>query len=87
LSSKLYRESSEFVHGNFEKITTISSQVKCQPEMLAKWIEYMETSKLIVHFLLFMRFSKDLKPEDAINFETMAQEELCGIDGFGCLFQ
>ncbi len=87
LSSKLYRESSEFVHGNFEKISTISTQIEYQPDMLLKWIEYMETSKLIVHFLLFMRFSKDFSTEDNVNFEAMAQEELCGIDGFNCLFQ
>jgi hypothetical protein len=87
LSSKLYRESSEFVHGNFDKITSISDQIKYQPDILRQWIEYMETSKLIVSFLLFMRFSKDFNSEDIVNFETIAQEELCGIDGFNCLFQ
>jgi len=83
----LYRESSEFVHGNFEKVHAMPDQIKYQPEMLKKWLEYMETSKLIALFLLFMRFSKDLSQDDISKVEAMAQDELCGIDGFNCLFQ
>lgn len=87
LSSKLYRESSEFVHGNFEKVNTMPDQIEYQSEMLEKWLEYMETGKLIALFLLFMRFSKDLNSDDIAEIEPMAQDELCGIDGFNYLFQ
>lgn len=87
LSSKLYRESSEFVHGNFEKVNAMPDNIEYQPDMLEKWLEYMETGKLIAVFLLFMRFAKDLSNDDISMLETMAQEELCGIDGFNCLFQ
>lgn len=87
LSSKLYRESSEFVHGNFEKVNTMPDQIEYQSEMLEKWLEYMETGKLIALFLLFMRFSKGLNSVDIAKIESMAQDELCGIDGFRNLFQ
>lgn len=87
LSSKLYRESSEFVHGNFEKVNAMPDNIEYQPDMLEKWLEYMETGKLIAIFLLFMRFAKDLSSDDLVKIETMAQDELCGIDGFNCLFQ
>ncbi|MEW5056090.1 MAG: hypothetical protein AB1Y25_00520 [Cycloclasticus sp.] len=87
LSSALYRESSEFVHGNFEKVNAMPDQIEYQSEMLEKWLEYMETGKLIALFLLFMRFSKDLNSADISEIESMAQDELCGIDGFSYLFQ
>ena len=86
LSSKLYRESSEFVHGNFEKVNVMPDQIEFQADMLDKWLEYMETGKLIAIFLLFMRFSKDFSVSDLAKIETMAQDELCGIDGFESLF-
>ena len=57
-----------------------------QADMLDKWLEYMETGKLIAIFLLFMRFSKDFSVSDLAKIETMAQDELCGIDGFESLF-
>lgn len=54
--------------------------------MLGKWLEYMETGKLILLFLLFMRFFKDLDNAEASKLETMAQDELCGTEGFENLF-
>lgn len=87
LSTKLYRESSEFVHGNFDKANIMPDQIDFQVDMLEKWLEYMESGKLIATFLLFMRFSKELDATDLAKLEAMAQEELCGIAGFDCLFQ
>ncbi|MDT3321935.1 hypothetical protein Q4Q52_19565 [Shewanella sp. SP1S2-4] len=87
LSSKMYRESSEFVHGNFDKINILPEKIAFQGDMLERWLEYMETGKLIAMFLLFMRFSKDLDASDLAKLEAMASDELCGIDGFECLFQ
>ena len=58
--SKLYRETSEFVHGNFDKMKVIPSQIEFNLEMLLKWLEFMETSKFVALFSLFMRFSKDI---------------------------
>lgn len=86
LSSKLYRESSEFVHGNFENVNIMPDQITYQSDMLQRWLEYMETVRLIASFLLFMRFSNDLDKSDLDKVELLAQEELCGIDGFNGLF-
>jgi len=87
ITSKLYRESSEFVHGNFDKIRSIPDQIEFNQEILSKWIDFMETSKFIVLFLLFMRFSKDITSADIHKLEDMSREELCGIEGFSLLFQ
>jgi hypothetical protein len=87
LSSKLYRESSEFVHGNFDKENIMPDKIIFQIDMLKKWLDYMESVKLIVTFLLFMRFSKDLNPSEFEKLEDLAKEELSGINGFEILFQ
>jgi len=87
IASKLYREASEYVHGNFGKITSVPDQIEFNEEILSKWLEFMETSKLIVLFLLFMRFAKDITKADIHKLEDMAREELCGIEGFSLLFQ
>ncbi|MCX5811720.1 MAG: hypothetical protein NT178_04145 [Proteobacteria bacterium] len=84
--SKLYRESSEFVHGNFDKIRIIPSQIEFNLEMLSKWLEFMETSKFVALFLLFMRFAKDIDGVNIHKLEDMARDELCGIEGFNLLF-
>lgn len=84
--SKLYREASEFVHGNFDKIKGIPSQIEFNLEMLSKWLEFMETSKFVALFLLFMRFAKDIDSADIHKLEDMARDELCGIEGFDLLF-
>jgi len=84
--SKLYREASEFVHGNFDKMKVIPSQIEFNLEMLLKWLEFMETSKFVALFLLFMRFSKDIDKANIHKFEDMARDELLGIEGFNLLF-
>jgi hypothetical protein len=84
--SKLYRETSEFVHGNFDKMKVIPSQIEFNLEMLFKWLGFMETSKFVALFLLFMRFSKDIDRVNIHNFEDMARDELLSIDGFNLLF-
>ena len=86
LVSSLYRESSEFIHGNFTKIIDVSSQIEFKPELLKAWLEFMETSKFVSTFLLFMRFSKDCKREDIQKLEDLAKDELGGIEGFNILF-
>jgi hypothetical protein len=86
IASKLYRESSEFIHGNFNKIEELPSSIELNSSLLEKWIDFMETSKFIALFLLFMRFSKDVGGEEKHRIEEMAKEELSGIEEFNFLF-
>jgi len=86
IASKLYRESSEFIHGNFNIISEIPSSIEFNSNLLAKWIGFMETSKFVALFLLFMRFSKDIDHENIHRIEEMAKEELGGIEEFNLLF-
>lgn len=86
LVSSLYRETSEFIHGNFTKIVTSSSEIEFKPKLLKAWLEFMETNKFVSTFLLFMRFSKDCTREDILRLEELARDELSGIEGFNILF-
>lgn len=86
LVSSLYRETSEFIHGNFSKMVTISSKIEFKPELLKSWLKFMETNKFVSTFLLFMRFSKDCKREDIHKLEDLAKDELGGIEEFNVLF-
>lgn len=86
VASKLYRESSEFIHGNFNKIEELPTSIELNSSLLEKWIGFMETSRFIALFLLFMRFSKDIDSQDIYKIEEMAKEELGGIEEFNFLF-
>lgn len=86
IASKLYRESSEFIHGNFSKIEELPNTIEFNSSLLGKWIEFMETSKFIALFLLCMRFSKDIEHQDISKIEEMVKDELGGIVEFNLLF-
>ncbi|MFV7771788.1 hypothetical protein [Shewanella marisflavi] len=86
IASKLYRESSEFIHGNFSKIEELPKSIEFNASLLERWIDFMETIKFLSIFLLFMRFSKDIEPHDINKIEEMAKEELGGIIEFNLLF-
>lgn len=86
VASKLYRESSEFIHGNFNKISAIPNSIEFNPDLLERWIGFMETGRFIALFLIFMRFSKDIGRESIHKVEDMAKEELAGIEEFNTIF-
>lgn len=86
LVGKLYRESSEFIHGNFNKISDLPDKIAFDTVLLEKWLDSIETSKFISAFLLFMRFSKSLDQHELHRIEDMATEELSGIEDFRLLF-
>ncbi|MBT78987.1 MAG: hypothetical protein CL587_01175 [Alteromonadaceae bacterium] len=86
VASKLYRESSEFIHGNFNKIEELPNSIEFNESLLERWIEFMETSRFLALFLLFMRFAKDIDRNNLSMIEEMAKEELGGIVEFNLLF-
>ena len=86
ISSKLYRETSEFIHGNFLKISAMPEKIDFDEALLKRWLDSVETTKLVTLFLLLVRFSKDLDSEELGAIEVMAKEELGGIEEFGLIF-
>lgn len=86
LVSALYRETSEFVHGNFSKIDILPQKIEFKEELLEKWLTNVGTAKFIALFLLCMRFSKDLDQSELGSLKDSMREELCGIVEFNPLF-
>ena len=86
LVSKLYRESSEFIHGNYNKISDLPDKIVFDATLLEKWLDSIETSKFVSLFLIFMRFSKSIDKCDLQKIEDMAADELGGIIEFNLLF-
>lgn len=87
LSSKLYRETSEFIHGNFSKVTVMPSKINFDETLLDKWLDFVETSKFLTVFLLSVRFSKGLNSSELNLIEDMVKDELGGIEEFNILFE
>lgn len=86
LISKLYRETSEFVHGNFLNIRLLPKNIEFNESLLEKWLSNMETAKFVAIFLLCMRFSKGLNKKELGVLEDSIRDELCGIEEFNLLF-
>lgn len=86
LSSKLYRESSEFIHGNFDKMADMPDKIDFDEMLLGKWLDFVETSKFVALFVLLVRFSKEFSAEELGMIEDMTKEELGGIEEFNQLF-
>lgn len=86
MSRKLYRESSEFIHGNFSKIASLPKSINYNEDLLIIWLDFMETSRFIFQFLMFMRFSKNIDKQHIHSLEPMAKDELGGIEEFNMIF-
>jgi hypothetical protein len=86
LSAKLYRETSEYIHGNFDKIVDMPVQLGFDNDLLIKWLDSVETSKFITVFLLAVRFSKELDETELSKVEDCIKDELGGIEDFNLLF-
>jgi len=87
LSSKLYRETSEFIHGNFDKVNNMPIRIGFDELLLNKWLGFVETNKFVTLFLLLVRFSKDFDTEELSMIEDMVKDELGGMEEFNLLFE
>lgn len=87
LSSKLYRETSEFIHGNFDKVDNMPIKIDFDELLLNKWLGFVETNKFVTLFLLLVRFSKDFDSEELSMIEDMVKDELGGMEEFNPLFE
>lgn len=85
LASKLYRETSEYIHGNFDKVIDMPVKLGFDNILLEKWLEFVETSKFITVFLLTVRFSKEFNHSELCKVIDNVRDELGGIDEFNLL--
>lgn len=66
IGSKVYRELSEFVHGNQHTWGGTTDQIVFNKELQSLWFSHFSAASTTVTYALSLRFLKDLKKEDVI---------------------
>lgn len=86
LAIKLYRECSEYVHGNPDSQITLPEKVVFSEDVFNTWHSKAEGVNLVVHFVLTMRYLSSLTPENLSRLESVLMAELGEIGGVRCYF-
>lgn len=56
ISKNVYRECSEYVHGNFDKLSALPDQLIFDEEAVKKYIQYFSNIQYLICMALFIRF-------------------------------
>ncbi|KIC41911.1 hypothetical protein RA27_00395 [Ruegeria sp. ANG-R] len=79
LAKTLYRECSEFVHGNRQSYEGIDTEISYNPDVLEAWADRADTARLIVKFAFICRHLRDASAEVKNELEDLV------LEGFGDL--
>ena len=60
LASKIYRECSEFVHGNIESSERLPHELAFSQDLFDAWQERAQTAWLVASYFLYMRYGREL---------------------------
>jgi len=79
MATTVYRECSEFVHGNRASFEGIDSQINFHQDILDSWLDRADTVRLLVKFAFLTRYLPHTNGATRNDFEQMA------LDNFGTL--
>ncbi|MCS3869646.1 hypothetical protein J3D55_002562 [Chryseobacterium ginsenosidimutans] len=79
ITKKVYRECSEYVHGNLSVIDKIPEGLEYSEELFIEWNTLANIIKRIVLFSICLRYLKFLKTEDYKEIEASISEEFTSI--------
>ncbi|GAE65291.1 hypothetical protein H3Z85_19200 [Chryseobacterium indologenes] len=79
ITSKVYRECSEYVHGNKTVIDKIPNSFEYSKELFHEWNSKADIIRRVILFTLCLRYLKHLKPEDVKKIENTITDEFKGI--------
>jgi hypothetical protein len=80
ISQKVYRECSEYVHGNKKVLGKIPSVLEYSEELLVEWNQKAEVINRVLLFVFCLRYLKALKEEGIKEISLSIQEEFKGIN-------
>jgi hypothetical protein len=63
IASSVYRECSEFVHGNPKAISKLPQTLEFRKETILDWANKLDTMCLVITFVFTVRYLVELKPE------------------------
>jgi hypothetical protein len=74
MATAVYRECSEFVHGNRSSFNGIDSKIQFVPEIMDKWLDRADTISRLVKFAFLVRYLPHSDGSVRNSFEQMALE-------------
>ena len=75
ITLKVYRECSEYVHGNRVVIDKIPNNLEYSKELFYEWNTKADIIRRVILFTLCLRYLKHLKPEDIKKIESTIVDE------------
>jgi hypothetical protein len=76
IAAKLYRECSEYVHGNLTASQTIPDSLSFDLPLFEAWHERAKSARLVLSFALFLRYFDDLKEAQQLSLESSIRDQL-----------
>lgn len=76
LAKCVYRECSQFTHGNYGAWKTIKHPPVYSELMFKKFLDEVESIKYITEYAFFVRFIKELPKEKIVDFDSQIREYL-----------
>lgn len=67
IARNIYRECSEFVHGNYGKLLLLPESIEYNEDMVNMYISYFSTARYIVSMALLIRFREVLEDSEKLN--------------------
>jgi hypothetical protein len=86
IAEKIYRECSEYVHGNANTHTKIPDNLEFMEEIFLDWHEKAKTVRQIVTFALCARYLKFLDKDSLTSLEPIINDELGYLDSIRLFF-
>lgn len=75
IATKVYRECSEYVHGNKSVIDKIPEKLEYSEELFYEWNVKADTIKRVILFVFCLRYLNQLKPEEIKKIAVTISEE------------
>ena len=77
IAKNIYRECSEYVHGNFEKLNTLPENLLFDESAVERYIKYFVNIQYLICMALFIRFRHIFnKPETIVALESIISDNL-----------
>lgn len=76
LAKKVYRECSEYTHGNYATIKILPSTLEFSDSIFRDWHEKAETANMLVIFSLCSRYFSFLRPDAKARLEASIMEHI-----------
>ncbi len=80
LALKLYRECSEYVHGNHLSYNGIDSEILFSAENIDSWLERADTAVLVVKFAFISRYLPHINSEGISKIQDLAMESFGALE-------